>query len=59
MLDLKTKISELQKESENIELKIMDLESYENISQRAEKLKMVKVDKIDYITSVNDSVAKK
>ncbi len=36
-----------------------ELESYENIAKRAEELKMVKVDKIDYITIVDGVVAKK
>ena len=57
--DLKLKVSELQKENENIELKVMNLESYENITKRANELKMVKVDKIDYITKANEFVAKK
>ena len=37
----------------------MNLESYENISKKADKLKMVKVDKISYITNSDDFVAKK
>ena len=57
--DLKSKIAELQKENENIELKVMNLESYENIIKRADELKMVKVNKINYITKVNDFVAKR
>jgi len=59
LADLKLKVSELQKENENIELKVMNLESYENINKRANELKMVKVDKIDYITKINDFVAKR
>ncbi len=59
LIDLKTKVLELQKENENIELKVMSLESYENITERAKELKMVKVDKINYITKVNDFVAKR
>ena len=59
LADLKSKVSELQKENENIELKVMNLESYENITKRVNELKMVKVDKIDYITKANDFVAKR
>ena len=59
LADLKSKVSELQKENENIELKVMNLESYENITKRANELKMVKVDKINYIIKTNDFVAKR
>jgi len=59
LADLKSKVSELQKENENIELKVMNLESYENIIKRVNELKMVKVDKIDYIIKANDFVAKR
>jgi len=59
LADLKSKVSELQKENENIELKVINLESYENITKRANELKMVKVDKINYIIKTNDFVAKR
>ena len=59
LADLKSKIAELKKENENIELKVMNLESYENITKRANELKMVKVDKINYIIKTNDFVAKR
>ena len=41
------------------ELAIMKMESYDNINERAKDMKMVKVDKIDYITINNEGVAKK
>lgn len=59
-------LEELRKESmeqngltADYELSIMKMESYENISKRAKDMKMVKVDKIDYITINNEGVAKK
>jgi hypothetical protein len=57
--DLKTDLSQLMQEKEILELKVMELESYDNISRRAEQLKMVKVDKIDYITVTDEAVAVK
>ena len=55
--DLKVKIAELSEENKGIELKIYDLKSLEGISARALEMKMVKVDKIDYITVINGDVA--
>ena len=57
--ELKSKVTELKNENKNIELTATELESYENIHRRAEDLKMVKVDKIDYVMVVNDVVAMK
>lgn len=59
MQELKIKLAAISNENRDMELKIMELESYENIDQRADSLKMVKVDKIDYFTIVNEAVAKK
>ena len=59
-------LEELKKETirqnnltNNQELAIMEMESYDNINKRAKDMKMVKVDKIDYIIVNNDGVAKK
>jgi cell division protein FtsL len=57
--ELKLKIAELDNKNADLELKIMELESYENISERAQGMKMVKVDKIDYITIIEEVVAVK
>lgn len=57
--ELKDKVVKLNNENKNIELKIMELESYKNLNQRAEGLEMVKVDKIDYIIVVDEAVAVK
>ena len=55
----KNKINEIQKEGEKLDLTAMNLGSFDTINQRAQDMKMVKVDKIDYIEIVNGSVAKK
>lgn len=57
--ELKVSRDVLNSENTDMELKITDLESYENISNRADELKMVKVDKIDYITVFDESFARK
>jgi hypothetical protein len=59
MQELKIKLADISNKNKDMELKIMELESYENIDQRADNLKMVKVDKIDYFTIVNEAMAKK
>ena len=57
--DLKMSMKNLQAENQQIELAITKLQSYDNIEIKAQEMKMVKVDKIDYIT-VNDlAVAKR
>ena len=45
--DLKQASNQLNKTNEEIELKIMALESYDNILERASSLKMVRVDRIE------------
>jgi hypothetical protein len=57
--ELKNKTKQLEAESNNIELNIMSMETYENINQRAQNMKMVKIDKVDYILSGAIGVAKK
>ena len=57
--DLKSRVKQLQSQNETIEQKVTALQSYENISRRAEELKMVKVDKIDYISVSGEAVARK
>ena len=57
--DLKKQAADLKEDNQNLELSIMELKSYNNIIARTEKLNMVKVDKIDYITIINGGVAKK
>lgn len=55
----KTRVLTLEDENRKLELAIMELESYENLANRAIELKMVKVDKVDYISVENASVARK
>ncbi len=57
--DLKNKINKLESENEQYELKAMALESYEQIDERAQKLGMIKVDDIEYLSVVTGAVAVK
>jgi len=57
--ELKTETKSLQGKNNQMELAIMELESYEAIEKRAQDLSMVKVGKIDYITITGGSVARK
>ena len=57
--ELKTDAKVLQIENNQMELAVMELESYDSIEKRAKELSMVKVGKIDYITITGGSVAKK
>jgi len=57
--DLKSYENNLLEENKDMELKIMTMESYDNIDKRARGLKMVKVDDVNYIEIVDGAVAKK
>lgn len=57
--ELKIRLAEAENDRDSRELRIMELESYENLQARAHDMKMVKVDRIDYVTVVNDEMAKK
>ncbi len=59
LTDLKQNIKELNKKNSELELKIMMLESYNNISERAGNLEMVKADNIDFIEVIPEEVAKR
>ena len=56
---LKNKVERLRQENANVKLKIMALESYENINRKATNLKMVKAEKIEYLTVSDNLMAKK
>ena len=56
---LKNQQIKLEGNNKHLELEIMALESYDTIDKRAHELKMVKVDKVDYITINSDDLAKK
>jgi len=55
--DLRGNISQLEIDNEQYELKAMNLESYELINERAQKLGMVKVDDIKYVAVIDGVVA--
>jgi len=57
--ELKKEAAKQNNLTNDYELAIMEMESYDNINKRAKDMNMVKVDKIDYITINNESVAKK
>jgi len=57
--ELKTKVKTLNEENRNHELKIAELENFENINSRAQEMKMVKADNVAYITVINEVVAKR
>ncbi len=57
--DLKSNISQLEIDNEQYELRAMNLESYELINERAQKLGMVKVDDIKYLSVIDGVVAVK
>ena len=49
--ELKTEVSKLQEENRNVKLKVMALESYSNLSERAKELNMVAMgEDVEYIT---------
>jgi hypothetical protein len=57
--DLKGKLTEKQKEHENLKIISLNMQAMEEIERRAIELKMVKVDSIDYIDGDNMGVALK
>ena len=59
LYELKERIYSLQDDNDLLEFKTMTLQSYGNISERARELLMVKVEKVDYLTSSEEAVAKK
>jgi len=52
----KKEAMKLRNDNNDLELKTMSLSSYNNLSKRVDSLKLVKVDKIDYI-NINTAVA--
>jgi len=55
----KEKLNSLQKQNQDLELEVMNMESYYDVSERLESLKMVKVDQVDYIEVIEEVVARK
>lgn len=54
----KRNLHDLKDENRSLETKVMALSSYSAINTKLARLKMVKVDKVDYIT-INQVVAKR
>lgn len=52
----KKEAMKLRNDNNDLELQTMSLSSYNNLSRRVEGMKLVKVDKIDYI-NINTAVA--
>lgn len=59
LYELKSRVNKLALENKDMELKITSLKSYNNLSERAKNISMVAVGDIDYITVIDEIVAKK
>ena len=57
--DLKSKLEDAQKEQEHLKITSLKLQSMEEVQKRAQELKMVKVDTIEYIDGSTLGVALK
>ena len=55
--ELKLELRELKAVNEELSIAVMELESFEQIEERAQELKMVKVDTIEYIEVGSGAVA--
>jgi hypothetical protein len=56
--ELKKELSRISEENTEYNLKVLSLESYNSLDRRATELKMVAVDRIDYITVKNNVALK-
>lgn len=56
---LKRQASSLANENQEISARKVALESYHDIDSKLRDLNMVAIDKIDYLTAVNDIIAKR
>lgn len=57
--ELKVSMMETEDENNKLELKIMSLGSYNNLSERINELEMVAVGQVEYLSSAGSIVAKK
>ena len=57
--EFKKEINNLVEENNNLELEVMAFKSYNDLSQKAEELKMVAIDKVHYIEGSTVVVVKK
>lgn len=56
--ELKTQKAAIYRDNNNLELRIAELESSDNLRRRAESLKMVKAEKLEYLTITSSAMAK-
>jgi hypothetical protein len=56
---LKMRLADIKNDNNNLELQMMSLGSYNNLSERIKGLDMVAVGKVEYISTVGSVVAKK
>ena len=57
--EMRQQAAALSADNQNIEAQRISLESYSNLEQKIKELKMVAVDKIDYLTPISDVLAKR
>jgi hypothetical protein len=57
--EMRQRVAALSVDNQNIENQRIALESYSNLEQKIKELKMVAIDKIDYLTPTPDVLAKK
>lgn len=57
--DLKKQVQKITDDNQQMEIKIADLKSLDSVYDRAQDLRMVKVDKIEYLTTTETTVAMK
>lgn len=57
--ELKKEIRNITSENEELKVKTMSMESYDNLNQRVKELNMVAVGEVAYITEAKQTVAKK
>lgn len=57
--DLHKQVNSLGNDNNDLEIELMSIESYKLLASRVEDLGMVKVDKIDYINTSDEYVAKR
>jgi len=55
--EIKNSVQDLKKNNRDLELIVMNLESYEGLQERIQELEMVSVNEIDYIEFKNENVA--
>ncbi|MFH1326358.1 MAG: hypothetical protein ABIH48_02720 [Candidatus Falkowbacteria bacterium] len=55
--EIKNSVQDLKKNNRDLELIVMNLESYKGLQERIQELEMVSVNEIDYIEFKNENVA--